>query len=356
MQRSRKLSRSGYKIPELYTELESSLISRDLERACGLAAELSCTVGGQTRTVVSFLLDTYCARCVNSGRAQLNLLHSSLAHLGEGTSKSPDVNACHDVVFRRGLCALTLLVACACTTESVEAAFARVPRSEHVPTLASALEALRQATQARDAHSMSSVIRAVPDEPWFSQPRASSPQLDSTPMQELQGLRAAARRDAVWDMWRLAAEMGREVGVSEYVANCLHAFSWNYSSALTARARIHLLWYAFLVIIKGAPRTGAHPIDPAVFERALLSIDMVFAGTLQLPRSEAVVVELETRLGYLSAITRHDPCKAWEVEKDRAEARDRSAQDTRIVDLGLRLRHQRCLAEPRPPATAPAGC
>lgn len=328
MQRSRKLSHSGYKIPELYIELESALLARDLERACGLAAELSCTNGGQTRCVISFLIDTYCARCVNSGRAQMNLLHSSLAHLGKGTARSPDVNSCRDAVFRRGLCALTLLVASARVDDrSVEAAFARVPRSEFVPSLETALEALRRSTMARDAHSMSSVIRAAPDEVWFSEVTADS----RSDMPDVQRLRASARKDAVWELWRLACELGKEVGVSEYVENCLHAFSWAYSS-LTARNRIHLLWYAFLVIVKGAPRKGPHPIDMPTFERALLSIDSVFLGSLSLPDKET---EEQKKMNYLSTIMRHDSCKAWEVEKDRAEARERSS-DTRVVTLNQR--------------------
>lgn len=374
MQRSRKLSRSGYKIPELYSELESALIARDLERACSLAAELSCTVGGHTRSVVSFLLDTYCARCVNSGRAQLNLLHSTLAHIGDGTAKSPDLNAVRDAVFRRGLCALTLLVASAHADEqrSVEAAFARVPRSEHVPSLESALQALRASALARDAHLMSSIIRAAPDEAWFSKARPPCTTLRQAQarLPDVQRLRAAARRDAVWDLWDLATELGRQVGVSEYVDNCLHAFSWNYSSSLTARARIHLLWYAFLVIVKGAPKTGPHPIDPPTLERALLSIDSVFAGTLcpppapapnpapspgspgpasgqaqaddDQPRLAATTKEVESRMGYLSTIPRYDPSRAWEVEKSRLAARERSEDvHARVIDLRQRDTHQR---------------
>lgn len=338
MQRSRKLSHSGYKIPELYVELESSLLARDLERACGLAAELSCTAGGQTRSVISFLLDTYCTRCINSGRAQMNLLHSALAHLGDGTPRSPSVKACHDSVFRRGLCSLTLLVACSRLDDrSAEAAFARVPRSEHVPSLESALEALRKTTIARDAHSMSAVIRAAPDEPWFKDPGHRGAQ----GLPDVLRLRAPSRNDAVWDLWRLACELAKDVGVSEYVENCLHAFAWGYSS-LTARNRIHLLWYAYLVIVKGAPRTGPHPIDLPTFERALLSIDSVFSVPLSLSAPPSPSPSIPTqqcaedlRMGYLSAVTKHDSCKAWEVEKDRTEVRSKSS-DIRTVSLNQR--------------------
>lgn len=343
MQRSRKLSRSGFRITELYSELESALIARDPERACCLTAELACSVGGQTKCVVSYLVDTYCARCVNSRRAQLNLLHTSLAHLGDGTSKSPQVNACLDAVFRRGLCILTLLVACGGqldTTLSVGAAFARVPRSESVPSLEVAMEALRQSTSARDARSMSAVIKAVPDELWFAKPSGSSGCRKG--MLDVQRLRAVARRDPVWDMWSLALDLGKDVGVSEYVENSLHAFAWGYS-ATTKKTRIYLLWYAFLVIIKGAPRAGPHPIDTQTLETALHSIDRVFDDILSgqsldlradevppqvttppptsTPKLKVAVADVDSRLNYLLTVPRIDASKAWEVEKDREAAR-----------------------------------
>lgn len=353
MQRSRKLSHSGFKISELYAELESALVARNLERSVCLTAELSCTKGGQTRAVVSFLIDTYSKRCVNSGRAQLNLLRSSLAHLGQGTSKSPDANARHDIVFRRGLCTLTLLVACAGHgTRDVASAFLLVPKyQEHLPSLESALEALRGSTTCKDAHKMSSIIKAVQDESWFlSRPCPRSRTKPAKHVQVLPGvqcLHASARRDAVWGLWRLACELGKGVGVSEYVEHCLHAFAWGYTSP-TAKVRVHLLWYAFLVIVKGAPRTGLHPIDQDTFEQALLSIDEVFEDVLckrpkEVQASEAG--ELDDRLSYLSTVTRHDPNKALEVEKDRDGAHKTTCpQNTKTVDLVRRPREAVTLA------------
>lgn len=369
MQRSRKLSHSGFKIPELYAELESALPSGDLERACCLTAELACTAGGQTRGVVCFLIDTYCARCVNSGRAQLNLLDNSLAHLGDGTSRSPNLNACHDEVFRRGLCTLTMLVACACACTSsqhhdVGASFARVPRWENLPTLQSALDALRASTVARDPHTMSSVIRAAQDQVWFMAARKVNAEggkaLSGSP--HVQRLRASARRDAVWELWGLASELSKDAGVSEYVDNCIHAFSWGYTSR-TPKLRIHLLWYAFLVIVKGATRAGPHPILPDMFERALLTIDGVFDDILFKRSGDHVVVEVDDRLGYLCTITRLDPSKAWAVEKDREEARKRVGSEVaRCVDLGLWARRLTMgagtaqLAEPSLCHPRPAPC
>lgn len=343
MQRSRKLSlsHSGFNIPELYAELESALLTRNLERSVCLTAELACTQGGQTKAVISFLIDTYCARCVNSGRAQLNLLRSSLAHLGDGTSKSPDNKARHDIVFRRGLCTLTLLVACAGDRPNeVASAFSRVPNyHERLPSLESALCALRGSTTGRDAHKMSSIIKALQDEAWFlSTPRLRNRSRDANHVQEMpdiERLCAYARKDAVWDLWRLACELGKSVGVSEYVDNCLHAFAWGYT-APTAKARVHILWYAFLVIVKGAPRTGLHPIDQDTFERALLCIDDVFEDVLCKRPREGPTVEaraLDNRLSYLTTITRHDPSKALAVEKDREGARGNNPLDTKSVDL-----------------------
>lgn len=336
LQRSRKMSRSGYRIPELYVELESALLARDHERGCALAAELACTAGGQTRSVISFLLDTYSARCVNSGRAQMNLLHVSLAHLGSGTSRSPNVSACNDVIFRRGLCTLTLLVACARVEErSVEAAFARVPRSEQVPSLNAAIEALRASTMIRDAHAMSAVIRAIPDEAWFTAEIAPPEPSTGAGLPDVLRLRAAARKHAVWHIWTLACELAKEAGVSEFVEHSLHAFSWGYSS-LTARNRIHLLWYAFLVIVKGAPRSGPHPIELTTFERALQSIDTVFLRQGSVPQAAVIApAAASATVDYLTAITRHDSSRAWEVEKDRLEAREKCS-DTRVISL-----HQR---------------
>lgn len=336
MVRSRKLSRSGFRITELYSELESALIARDPERACCLTAELACSMGGHAKCVVSYLLDTYSTRCVNSGRAQLNLLRTSLAHLGDGTSKSPDVNSCLDAVFRRGLCILTILIACGGvhldSTHSAEEAFARVPRSEAVSSLEVAMAALRLATSARDARSMSAIIKAVPDELWYSKPGTLK---CFNGMPDVQRLRAPGRYDAVWEIWRFAIDLGKEVGVSEYVDNCLHAFAWGYTAS-TKKSRIHLLWYAFLVIIKGAPRAGPHPVDSNTLETALLSIDRVFdeimSGQLHTvaPPGQSTpsgsgltdaLLNVDMRLKYLLAIPRINASKAWEVEKDREETR-----------------------------------
>lgn len=317
--KSGKLSHSGFNVSELYTELESALCSKNLERAVCLTAELACTTGGQTRSVVSFLIDTYCSRCVNSGRSQLNLLRGSLAHLGDGTTRSPDSKAGLDIVFRRGLCSLTLLVACASHGgRDTGSEFARVPLyQEHLPSLESTLKALRIATAERDAHTISSIIKSVQEQVWFSPNK----------------LRASVRSHAVWNLWNLACELGKGVGVSEYVDNCLHAFSWGYSP-LTSKTRLHLLWYAFLVIVKGAPRSGPHPIEQETFDRALLSIDNVFEEVLCKGQKKDLQVELDVRLGYLATITRHDPGKAEEVEKDRENARGcTSPLETKSVDI-----------------------
>lgn len=389
MQRSRKLSRSGYRITELYTELDSALLASDPERACCLTAELACTIGGQTRSIVCFLIDTYCSRCVNSCRAQLNLLHSSLAYIGDGTTKSPHASACLEAGFRRGLCALTLLVTCGGLdpAHNVGAAFARVPRSEAVSSLDCAVLLLREAVAQRDAHCMSSVIRAVTDESWFSEPEVGC-KGRGLGMPDVQRLRLWARKDPVWDLWALALELSKEVGVSEYVENCLHAFAWGYC-ATTKRSRVHLLWYGFLVIIKGAPRAGPHPISPAVFESALASVDSLFEDILSRPSSQQIppppvlsttktsktnmkeaatiatavaVLDMDTRMSYLTTITLHDPSKAWEVEKDREGAREacsgpRADALTKCVDVrSLR----RCADHPPSdgplPSSPPSSC
>lgn len=377
LHRSRKLSRSGYKITDLYSELESALIAQDAERACCLTAELSCTTGGHTRAVVSFLLDSYCARCVNSCRAQLNLLGSSLAHLGDGTTKSPDLKSCLDPIFRRGLCTLTLLVTCGVhPTKNVTARFACVPRSQHVSSLDYAILELRKSIVQHDAHSMSSVIRAIPDETWFSNYETASRAVSGMP--DVQRLRAHVRREAVWELWALARQLSQEVGVSEYVDISLKAFAWGYCSK-TRKSRVHLLWYAFLVIIKKAPRGGPHLIPLDTFTTALKSIDTLYDDILcktdvskniavtkttsPIPHLDptknsaesthvtldapAVPLDVDDPLtthpspqcsvSYLYTILHQDPAKCWEVEKDRDGARNlcQASADTttRCIDI-----------------------
>lgn len=353
---SHKRTVSGYKVTDVYTELGAALLSADHERACGLAAELSCTEGGQARCVVLFLINTYCARCVNSGRAQMSLLRSCLAHIGDGGTQSPSDAACRDPLFRRGLCTLTLLVGCASSSNShkegsrdVSAVFAGVPRTP-APSLEATLEALRRATLSRDAREVSSLIRAVPDDAWC-QPEHPSPS-SGTPsglglgMPDVQRLRAAHRRDPVWELWRLGHELAELRGVSEYVDDCLHAFAWGFG-ATVRRARIHLLWYAYLVIVKGAPRAGPHPISTELCEHALSAIDAVFNEILSAgqridahqveahaePRPKAksrasikaeleavAETEINARTRYLLMVPRPDPGRIWEVERDREEA------------------------------------
>lgn len=354
LMKSRKLSHSGFKIIELYSELESALLARDPERACSLTAELSCTVG-HSRCVVCVLIDTYCARCVNSGRAQLNLLGSSLAYLGEGTSKSPNSGSCRESIFRRGLCTLTLLVACSSDpSRNVTERFARVPRSDNVPSLECALDLLRRSIADRDAHSMSSVLRAAQDEPWFRLNVLAS-KLD---FPDVRRLRVASRREAVWDIWALARHSSEETGVAEYVENCLKAFSWGYC-AQSRKSRMHLLWYSFLVIIKGAPRAGKHSIDPTTFQGALQTTDSLFDGILgdnavtkpvadSTPDPADVVADAQSLVidppgadtSYLYTFPQLDQVKACEVEKDRKSASDALLASqltlTKCVDIGPR--------------------
>lgn len=356
LQRSRKLSHSGFRIAELYVELQSALLAQDPERACSLTAELSCTPG-HSRCVVSVLLDTYCARCVNSGRAQLNLLGSSLSYIGDGTSRSPHAGSCHEAAFRRGLCTLTLLVACSSDpSKNVTTRFARVPRAEHVPTLEMALSSLRVSILQRDAQSMSAVVRAVPDEAWFGSKATVASKLDCP---DVQRLCASARRETVWDLWGLARSCSLETGVSEYVDTCLKAFSWGYCPT-SRKSRITLLWYALLVVIKGAPRAGPHPIDLKTFENAIASVDALFDGILScrgraetskvedqvpdlpvpvpLPVSVPVPVPVHDVASYLYMISPvFDQVKAWEVEKDRQAFRLACTQ-TRCVDIGTHRR------------------
>lgn len=344
---SHKLSRSGYKITDVYTELDIALLATDHERACSLAAELSCSGGGQARSLVTHLINKYCDRCVNSGRAQMSLLRSSLAHVGDGTPQSPRDGACLNEQFRRGLCTLTLLVASSdhCHREGsrdVTAAFASVPRAESMPSLALTIEALRHATVGGDARTMSSIIRAIPDDAWCRFQGEGGAGFGQG-MPDVQRLRAVQRRDPVWDVWRLACELAQVKGVSEYVGDCLHAFAWGFNCSVR-RARIHLLWYAFLVIAKGSPRAGPHPINPDLFEKALSSIDAVFDEVLSgamatdtgsyektkahvktkaMERAEneaAAMLDLDARTRYLLTITKPDPGRVWEVERDREEA------------------------------------
>lgn len=338
---SPKLSRSGYLISEIYTELEIAILATDNERACGLTAELSCTAG-QARPVVAFLINTYCTRRINSLRAQMSLLRSSLAHMGDGTPQSPGLGACLDPMFRRGLCTLTLLVASSTQgSRDVTAAFAGVARAESIPTLALTIQALRESILNGDARRMSSILRAVPDEAWCegSAAREGGASIGlGQGMPDVQRLRTGHRRDPVWDVWRLARELAEERGVLEYVDDCLHAFAWGFGATIR-RARIHLLWYAFLVIIKGAPRAGPHPVDPDFFEKALASIDTVFVDILGgttdadsatlLPKTKAMMrtdaeakalLDLDARTSYLLTVTKPDPGRLWEVERDRQDA------------------------------------
>lgn len=337
-----KLSRSGYMISEVYIELESALLAGDDGRACGLTAELACTAGGQTRSVVTFLINSYCTRRLNSGRSQMSLLRSCLAHMGDGSPHSPGLDACNDPMYRKGLCTLTLLVASGARGgRDVTAAFANVPRVESIPTLALTIEALREATVGGDARRMSSILRAVPDEAWCSGVLARGDRMDRLGlghgMPDVQRLRAVHRRDPVWDVWRLAQDLAEERGVSEFVGDCLHAFAWGFGVTVR-RTRIHLLWYAFLVIIKGAPRAGPHPVEPGFFEQALASIDTVFTDVLgaeatrhepvptktkAVTRAEAEAIassELDARTAYLLTVTKADPGRVWEVERDRETA------------------------------------
>lgn len=356
---SLKLSRSGYKIVDVYSELDIALLASDHVRACSLAAELSCSGGGQARAVVAFLINRYCARCVNSSRAQMGLLRSSLAHTGDGTSGSPGDSACQNIQFRRGLCTLTLLVASAskCHKEGgrdVTGAFASVPRAESIPNLGLTIEALRQAISHGDARAVSSIIRAIPDDAWCKHTHTDAGMISSAGcpaevvrgLPDIQRLRASHRRDPVWDVWRLACEVADSRGVLEYVGDCLHAFAWGFT-APARRARIHLLWYAFLVIIKGSPRGGPHPVEPYMFEQALTSIDAVFediltcagdgAGVHTEPtvappsttkaaaraRAEAEAeMELDARTSYLLTVIRPDQGRVWEVEREREEVNE----------------------------------
>lgn len=358
LQRSRKLSRSGYKLTEVYSELNSAVLAGDPERACCLTAELSCTAGGHGKSVASFLLDSYCARCVNSSRGQLSWLVTSLADIGLGTHKSPCATASVDPIFRRGVCTLALLVTCGVDpTRNVSARFARVPRSENVSTLDCAIRALRTTTGQRDAHSMSSVMRAVPDEAWFC--ASIDPETSMLDVPDLQRLRANVRREPVWGIWMLARELGKEAGVSEYVDNCLKAFAWGYS-VQTVKSRIHLLWYAFLVIIKGAPRHGSYPLEGHVntFERALLTVDTLFDDIITkhdrcvlppaptplqssiaapVPPNPEMSLSGMTAATYLYTVTQYDPTMAWAVEKDRENAQAKweasFEQDKRSIDI-----------------------
>lgn len=348
MRRIGKITRSGYKMSDAYSELDAALLSGDSGRACCMAVELACSGGGQARKVTAFLIDTYCARCVNSGRAQLSMLCTSLAYIGDGTPRSPDDGSIYRSDFRRGLCSLVLLVGSVSPTRNLNASFVRVQRAKLPCSIAKIIEELKASVHAGDARAVSCIVRTMADDSWCDDKECAS----GLRMPDVQRLHTSSRRDPLWRIWESALEMGIERGVSEYVENCMHAFAWAYNST-TRNARIHLLWYAFLVVVKGAPRRGPHPIDLDVFEHALGVIDAVYEEILESdPHAtnvtssssrcafDAVAAEdaedavtCKDRMGYLSLLTRCDVAKTWEVEKDQQrKAASASASASTLVD------------------------
>lgn len=344
----RKTTRSGYKVIDIVNELETSLLSKDLERSCCLATELSCTSGGHAKQLVIRLLETYCARCVNSSHAQLALISSALVHIGQGSSQSPGDASCHEHNFRTGICTMILLIACSSKDNSrdVSSAFARVPHLEHqenvTPTLTDTLRSLKTLTMNRDAHAVSSIIRSISYDGWHGD---TDNLVDGSGlgMPDVQRLRVCHRKDPVWCVWKLARDLASSVGVIGYVDHCLHVFSWGFNKH-TRRSRIHLLWYAFLVIIKGAARGGPHDVDPCVLECALGMIDRLFEDVLVTDecceRDKSRKVTLDTtpsapnivvnvRMQYLTTMTLLDADMVSRVERDRRHTFDKN--DNRVT-------------------------
>lgn len=336
----KKHTHSGYRVVEIIAELDTSLLAKDLERSCCLAAELSCTGGGQARKLVLRLLDIYCARCVNSNHAQLTVLRSALIHIGEGSTKSPGDMSCHEQNFRKGLCMMVLLVACSSKDHArdVSAAFARVPNmiySEDVkPALRDTIRSLRLLTGDKDAHAVSSIIRGMSYDGWHGEVESLT-KGTGLGMPDVQRLRACFRKDPIWCIWSLARELASVAKVLGYVDNCLHAFAWGFNRE-TRKSRIHLLWYAFLVIIKGAVRGGPHDVEPAILASALDMINGVFEDVLLADKHDGLTkdghqitarspthvasLQNEARMQYFETITLIDADKVSRVERDRKDA------------------------------------
>lgn len=344
-----RLTSSGFKLTDAYAELDAAVAAGLLERACCLAAEIACTPGGQCRALTNHLINAYCSRCVDSNRSQMALVRTSLAYIGDGTNGSPGDTACRGATFRKGICTLVLLVASASrkTDRDIEEVFRRLPCDESVTstTVEDVTASLRAAVGANDPRAASAVIRLIAVKGLPPPPTVSD---GNVRLPDARRLRIDSRRDHIWRVWELAVELAEARKVTEYVGDCLNCFAWGHCKGTTC-SRIHLLWYAFLVIVKGAPRSGPHPIDPSTFRAALSSIDDVFDEILSRtaaprpppspphapaqvdfapspdvaacvrPPGDLECIRTVDKVNYLMIVTHHDAAKVWEVERDRID-------------------------------------